>query len=223
MKEDILQIKDIPELTDFPEIQAALNKGNLVFFIGAGISRLLGCQSWDTLANNLLKKCFDLKYINYQEFETLTSYKDQKKKISIAHDLLIKQNEKDFFEIFDESLEPSKQNNKKNIYNQLIFLSNYFITTNADECFDNYFLPQNIIYDFSKDIKLMPNKLYHIHGSIKDRKKLVFTVEEYLDRYNNGKFQKFLNDVFSNYTVLFFRIWLVRIRIIGLSNIKSKI
>ena len=45
--------------------------------------------------------------------------------------------------------------------------------------------------------------LYHIHGSIRDRNSLIFTVPVYIQRYTNLDFRRFLGRIFREYTVLF--------------------
>ena len=40
------------------ETVEAVNNEKLAVFIGAGVSRLVGCMSWDRLAQNLLNRCF---------------------------------------------------------------------------------------------------------------------------------------------------------------------
>ena len=55
------------------EILNAVNNENLAVFIGAGVSRLVGCLGWDELAKNLVNRCFIEKrsdgssLINYKE------------------------------------------------------------------------------------------------------------------------------------------------------------
>ena len=39
----------------------AVNNGTLAVFIGAGVSRIIGCKGWDELARNLVEKCFKIR------------------------------------------------------------------------------------------------------------------------------------------------------------------
>lgn len=98
------EISYIPDLNDYPDLVDAFNKKSLVVFLGAGVSRLVGCKSWEELSNSLLEKCKDLKLLDYHEFETIRSYTDQKKKISIAYTMLTKNNESEFYKVFSDSL-----------------------------------------------------------------------------------------------------------------------
>jgi uncharacterized protein (DUF2132 family) len=52
----IYKIPPIPK-----EISEAVNNEYLAIFIGAGVSRLIGCMGWDQLAQNLVNRCFSTK------------------------------------------------------------------------------------------------------------------------------------------------------------------
>ena len=58
------------------EIKDAVDNGTLAVFIGAGVSRLVGCEGWDTLARNLVKRCYEEGIINFKENETLSQISD---------------------------------------------------------------------------------------------------------------------------------------------------
>lgn len=77
----------VPELIDefFPPeeiVQAGLN-GELVLFVGAGASMLLGLPSWSGLALKVLEDLRQAEYLNYSELEQLQTL-DAKKQLSIA-------------------------------------------------------------------------------------------------------------------------------------------
>ncbi|AVP62905.1 hypothetical protein C3B64_00990 [Clostridium botulinum] len=199
------KIFDIPEIPD--GIIQAVNDKKLAVFIGAGVSRLLGCWGWDRLASELVNCCFENGYINFKEKETIGYMNDQKKVITMCYGILDFNNKKElFYKKMKKALEGKQEKIKdKNIYDEISDFNALYITTNADEHFDNKFSPNNIKYkeqDLCKD-KLNKDKLYHIHGSIKDRKSLVFTVDEYIKRYNAGKFNDFMKEISSKYTILF--------------------
>lgn len=204
-------IHEIPELPK--EIKEAVNNNRLAVFVGAGVSRLIGCMGWDQLACNLVNRCFTTKkedgygLINYKEKETLLQNIDHKKTITICYHLLEKNGfESIFYEELEKSLKADKDLIKsQNIYDELYRLRGLFITTNADEHFDNKFEQTRIVWS-EKDFdpfKIDRTKLYHIHGFIKDKNSLVFTVPQYIKRYNNQTFKKFLEKIFSEFTVLF--------------------
>ncbi|MDN5345965.1 MAG: hypothetical protein PWQ73_462 [Petrotoga sp.] len=204
----------IPKIPPVPkEIVEAVNNKTLAVFIGAGVSRLIGCMGWDQLAQNLINKCFSIKkqdgscLINFKEKETLVQNKDHKKTITICY-YLLKNNELEdiFYKELENSLKADEELlRSKNTYDELYRLRGLFITTNADEHFDNKFEPTQIVYregDFDPS-NIDRTKLYHIHGSIKDKNSLIFTVPQYVKRYNNQIFKSFLERIFEDYTVLF--------------------
>jgi hypothetical protein len=72
----------------------AVDNKSLAVFVGAGVSRLIGCMGWDELASNLLAQCnsvVDKKgrpLLNFREVEQLTGEQDRRRIITICHHLL---------------------------------------------------------------------------------------------------------------------------------------
>lgn len=197
-------ISRVPEVPN--EIRDAVNNGTLAVFIGAGVSRLVGCEGWDTLARNLVSRCHKEDIINFREKDTLSQISDHKKTITICYHLFHNNRRADvFYEEMNEALREGATIETPNIYDGIYRLRGLFITTNADTHFDGLFNPPNILYrasDFRED-KLDSTNLYHIHGSVRDRKSLIFTVSAYMQRYTNPEFRRFLGRIFREYTVLF--------------------
>ena len=225
-----MEIKTISNMEDYnivhkippiPQaIKEAVNRNTLVVFIGAGVSRIIGCMGWDQLAKNLISVCFNTKnkiqtstLINFKEKETLTQCNDHKKIITICHHIL-KENDLEelFYKEFDKALEANKEKEKEfDIYKELFGLRGIFISTNADEHFDKKFTSKNRISnidDFNIS-EINRSKLYKIHGTQKKRESLIFTIPAYIHQYNQLKFKKFLEEIFGSerintkYTVLF--------------------
>lgn len=197
-------IELIPEVPD--EIKNAVDSNTLAVFIGAGVSRLMGCEGWDSLAKNLVIRCLKEKIINFKESETLSTNSDHKKTITICYHLFKNNGHDDIFhEEMRKSLKEGESLETPNIYDDIHNLRGLFITTNADTHFDRLFNHQNILYQLNdfKDDSLSKTNLYHIHGSIRDRDSLVFTVRSYFERYRKPMFRNFLTKIFSEYTVLF--------------------
>jgi len=204
----------IPKIPSVPkEIVEAVNNDTLAVFIGAGVSRLIGCMGWNQLAQNLVEKCFSIKkkdgskIINFKERETLIQSKDPKKTITICYYLLINNGFEDIFykELKKSLIADEELLSSQNIYDELYRLRGLFITTNVDKHFDNKFEPTRIVYreeDFNPS-NIDRNKLYHIHGSLKDKNSIIFTLPQYIKRYNNKTFREFLKTIFDKYTVLF--------------------
>ncbi len=53
-RERIVPIPDLPD-----EIKNAVDQGKLALFIGAGVSRLVGCKGWSELACELVNVAYD--------------------------------------------------------------------------------------------------------------------------------------------------------------------
>ena len=88
-------MKKVPDLREIPElpeevIQAGLD-GNLILFVGAGISMMVGLPSWGGMAWQALVDLKDKKIINFSDIDQLKSL-DAKKLLSIAT-LLAEENE----------------------------------------------------------------------------------------------------------------------------------
>lgn len=209
-----MEIIEIPELP--PQIKRAAELGELVIFIGAGMSYEVGCSDWNGLANDLIKRCEntlgeDEPLLNNFEGTQLKNMLEQsgnsKKVITICNGILSQSgNNELFLEEMKKSLNDGKvdkNNPKLKTYRDLFNLNGIFVTTNADRHIDQIFTPQNIIKkDFTGSTVLVNKNLYKIHGSIDDPASLIFTVEEYFKRYKDKEFIKFLELLFTK-TVLF--------------------
>ncbi|MDD3399357.1 MAG: SIR2 family protein [Candidatus Methanomethylophilaceae archaeon] len=208
----------INETQELPqEILDAIIQKKLVIFIGAGASRIIGCKGWDDLSNNLINLCFNTSkknplegsLITFKEKESLTKIGDPKKIITICKKILEKNGfgEK-YFQTLEESLNGQKELiSLRDIYKEIYKIPAIFVTTNVDTHLHKQFAPSldlvNVVYkenDFNRSVEL--SKIYQIHGTILDKDSMVFTVSDYLKRYN-GKIKNFLEDIFKNYVVLF--------------------
>jgi hypothetical protein len=217
-----------------PQILEAINNNELAIFFGAGTSRLIGCSSWDRLAENLIEKCFTTQKkgsptstcINFKERDALLKMQDPKKIITICQ-YVLHNNESDtiFYNEIEQSLKPDKSLvSKQNIYSELHGLRGLFITTNIDTHFDQRFPPSQIIYqkgDFDPD-DVDESKLYHIHGSISKWSSVVITVKQYFDRYNDPQFRSFLQKIFEAKVILFIGYGLSEFEVLDFLITKSK-
>lgn len=204
--DEILPIPDIPE-----QIVQAVNTETLAVFVGAGVSRLIGCYGWSDLAEALISRCFKEKkadgstLISYKEKDFL-SKENPKKVITICKGILEQNKLTDaYVEILKKAFRDGEKIDEPNIYDEIYKLRGLRLTTNADQHFDRLFRADQILHNHRKFPISDPshNHLYHIHGSILDPSSLVFTVPDYLKRYSDDRFTKFLRFIFSKYTVLF--------------------
>jgi len=198
-------IEKYPSLPD--GIIEAYNNKRLVVFVGAGISRLMGCNSWDDMANKLLEKVCKPAIANQIRESSL----DSKAKITIAKRYAEKDAEllNEFWRTFYEAIRADES--KADIYDIVSRLETPYITTNCDGL-----LAKHYPYAFTTDctIELFNQQMgnafvYCIHGnygdgSDADKETLVFTVDEYLRRYMSGSpLVEFLQYVMRSNTVLF--------------------
>lgn len=194
----------------------AIDKGQLVLFVGSGLSKLCGLPLWKELAVSLLNFCaedancdFSYKQVN----EILKYIDDERELISIAKKLLRNTYDSDdvFNRFFYKKLHTDGRTNKlgKKMQKLLFELSKIVFTTNADDILDKYLNKENIIVDkdkignYKSDFE---HKVIHIHGSIKKPMDLVFTTADYLVRYSSEIFKETITSLFSansQYTVLF--------------------
>ena len=242
-----IEIKEEPSVP--PEIFEAASSGKLVLFIGAGVSRIIGCPSWENLALKQLEYLRKEKAINYHEYENLKSL-DSRKLLSICRNIY-KENK-----IIPPPMESLLKGNKKlikkyKIYDALYSFNSIYITKNYDNYLDEIIknpIPESEIKIYSKNesqISLNKEKtkgkifyqkedilisnlengnLIHFHGSINDEKNLIMTIVEYMNHYKlDDKPACLLQEVFKNYTVLFVGYGLEEYEIIEFMVSKSSV
>jgi len=112
-----------PNTTLPKQIVDAVNSDTLAVFIGAGVSRIIGCKGWDQLARNLVDRCYlhpnsdGNPCINYKDKDTLLQYIDRKKTITICHNNLVTNGAKHlFFDELEKSLKPNLAKPEPNRY-----------------------------------------------------------------------------------------------------------
>ena len=219
----------IPSKEKYELIENAYKNGKLCLFIGAGISNLAGCPTWTELCQAIIKD-EQIGTNDFQYKESLKKETDNKKLLTVIYKLFEDKREdkeeakKSFFNIIKTHLESKEkkhdQEKDKNIYKIIQKLQNVLkITTNADKVIDKYLkgLREVTYKDFTSDkLPLIENsssrnklnQLFKIHGTVSpqeqgDYEQLIFTTPNYLKRYKDLEFIKFLKDLFEQYTVLF--------------------
>lgn len=219
--------KNIPETLRLAAIQ-----GKLIPFIGAGVSKLGGCPSWYEFANGALDFFVGERKLSHAQLDQIRSL-SSRVKLSLALEL----EKKHGLPIdFKKLLEPSsdKKSIGDEVYSNLSRLATTFVTTNYDDWLDQSTPPPPFHADEHmsaakpletsrhpfykrKDISVenldVPNAVFHIHGSIRDRESMILTTIDYLDLYSShridgGKnrenpFLTFLQTLFQLKHVLF--------------------
>lgn len=127
-----ITIKDIPDVP--PEVFKAAKNGKLLIFIGAGVSRIVGCPSWNELAHKQLKDLYEKKALNYYEYTTLKTL-DARKLLSICRKIY------DERKVSPESMKTLLKGRdelikKSTIYKDLYDLNAIYVTTNFDDYLD---------------------------------------------------------------------------------------
>jgi hypothetical protein len=212
-------MSNIPELREIPKlpdeiIDAGLN-GNLILFVGAGLSMMLGLPSWGGMAWQALSDLKDNGLINFSELDQLKNL-DAKKQLSIAR-LIAEENK--------FSLDLTKKikgvPDDKGIYKTLNDIGCACVTTNYDLLLSPRF------HEFSEDpIKSAsvttknctrihnkanflakhltePGTVVHLHGSVEEPMDMIVTTKDYLQHYDDLNVQHFLNQLFEKHVILF--------------------
>lgn len=219
-----------PDIPGVPKgILRASSQGKLIVFIGAGVSKIIGCPLWEEFAQKVLRYLYDSGCINFHEFENLRN-SDPRKLLSICRQVLSdkKPNPPPNFR---EMLSPDeKLAEKYKIYENLYSWKVIYVTTNFDRCLDKIALERQPIeitletLESEKQLKIEPEILpkvislkdgllvsnlnqgnvLHLHGSIEDENSLIITTSDYLKHYIAGsKAAIILEEIFKSHTVLF--------------------
>lgn len=208
------------------EIVDAIQNEKLVVFIGAGASYLVGCTLWKDLADELLKVCKDAGCIDYRDYISFRRVSDCRKKITVSYEKLVKNDKEDmFWEVMAKTLRyDEEQVGRQNVYKLIMALQpKFYVTTNADEFLDQMLYRSHIIWrkEDITDQKIEKNKLFHIHGSVKELREVIFKLPDYLARYQSEEFISFLKKVFHEHTVLFIGYGLNELELMEYMNLKT--
>ncbi|MFH1963420.1 MAG: SIR2 family protein [bacterium] len=202
---------DLREIIDPPDeiVQAGLN-GDLVFFVGAGASMLLGLPSWSGLTEKAFEELRQHGYLNYSEIEQLKSL-DPKKQFSIAYSIA-----KDNRYELDLTKHLSGKSEGDSIYNAINNIGCSCVTTNYDELLAPRFLDNKDgsttaalvkrVYDkeqFFAKLLNEPGTVVHLHGAISKPETMIVTTKDYLEQYDHENIQEFLGELFEKKTILF--------------------
>lgn len=203
---------DLREIVEIPaEILNAGLSGELVFFVGTGVSRLLGLPSWNGLALEALDDLRNNGFLNYSELEQLKELRDPKKQLSIAT-LIAKDN--------DFSLDLTKHLSGKTESNSIFKAINDIgcpcVTTNYDlllaprysENKDGSSTPAEVnrVSEREKvyaNLLNQPGTVVHLHGCIDKPETMIVTTQDYLEHYDHENVQTFLGELFEKKTILF--------------------
>ena len=195
-------------------ILQAFEKQKLVFFVGAGVSRLMGVKGWDDFSAELIRKA----YPDYQDQSVLLrDISDSKERITIAYEKFAQDDKlEEFYRCFGNALIPNPItfSQKENIYKILNRFEAFFLTTNADNLFEEVLGSELCHEDFDiarikGDSQRRLHHLVYLHGHYTEdidirNNGLVFTAPQYVKRYNDKSFIDFLKAVFHEDNTIVF-------------------
>ena len=195
-------------------ILQAFEKQKLVFFIGAGVSRLMGVKGWGDFSAELIRAA----YPEYQDQSVLLrDISDSKERITIAYEKFARDNKlEEFYRCFGNALIPNSStfSQQENIYKILNRFEAFFLTTNADNLFEEV-LGSDLCHDdfdiarIKGDSQRRLHHLFYLHGHYTEgidirNNGLVFTAPQYVTRYNNPSFIQFLKAIFHEDNTIVF-------------------
>jgi hypothetical protein len=199
-----------PQQVDIPpEIEQAALSGNLVIFVGAGVSKLAGAPSWDEFATKTLEDLAKKNAITYAVIRQL-SHLDARQKLTIASLIAKKENLNIDYPSLLEVTE-----SKSNIYGYIKEIGCAYVTTNYDGLLfssvssstEGTVPPNHTLIcnpeQFLAGVLLEPGTVVHLHGSIFQRDSMIITMADYLRHYGNKYVKDFLSELFAKHTVLF--------------------
>lgn len=178
------------------------------------MSRIMGVQGWDGFSERLIRQAFP----DYKEQATIIrDIKDSKERITVAYKQFEREGKlKEFYKSFGKALEPDKITfcSKKNIYDTLKEFTTTFLTTNADNLFEEV-LGSAVCHEDCNSTLIKnehlrrQNHLFYLHGHYSEdidvhNNKLVFTAPQYVRRYNDDTFIEFLKAIFREQNVIIF-------------------
>lgn len=189
------------------EIADAAEDGSLVLFIGAGISRLVGCPSWDGFASQVLEQLTP-KAMNYHEQKLISAIPDPRKRLSLAK-VIEDEAGDDQLVNYDEIFEIEAR--KSDVYDHINKYNCSFVTTNYDKLLnpdcrrevpeeDWRFYEASSILAETLDVK---GNVIHLHGCINNPQEMIISTKDYLKHYSSDEITTFLKHLFSDKTVLF--------------------
>jgi len=202
---------EVPDLPD--EIVEAAKDGNLILFVGAGLSVQMKLPSWSGLAKLALEDLRKEKIIDYSELEQLLALNDSKKQLTIAQ-IIADENSFDL----DLAKHLNSDADDEGIYRYVNDIGCSCVTTNYDNLLRPRYIDPNKpkgqttpstpdpVYRIDENLMSAlnePGTVIHIHGSIKEPSSMVVTTSDYLLHYDSDDLQYFLGELFNKKTVLF--------------------
>lgn len=239
------QIEKIPFQPEIPpELLDKILMGEVVVFVGSGVSRLFGVPSWKGLALKYLDDCKNLSYDVYEKLKREKT--DPLELLTICADILgtdvVK---KQLKEKLEGKLNDKEKECLLRIYGYIRDLKVGYITTNYDSFLENALLTIDDISGKEKEnlqivdpentgelnqvgldnkLEIPVGKIVYLHGKAMNPgeqqrggivNNIILTLEDYLEHYkDDGKGKNFLKQIFDKNTFLFIGLGLKEFEII---------
>lgn len=210
-----------PQIPPIPlEVKQAASEANLVIFVGAGVSKLMGCPSWDQFADAALRQLVAQDLITFGDVQQL-SHLPAKQRLSISLQVSMSNSESRPLD-YAALIQPKRPSDSR-VYEYLNGIGCAYVTTNYDRFLDSMprrttagapdaegeavgkDAPELICWPRQlKGLRLRePGTVIHLHGSIDEPESMVMTTPQYLIHYDDKRVQDFLDELFDRHTVLF--------------------
>ena len=205
-------------------IENAAKHGELVVFVGAGVSMLCGSPDWRGFANKVVDELEKDDVLSFLEAEQLREFGDSRRTLSIAISLA---KTKRLKIDFDSILHPSDPHpDGRELYRLLRKWKPVFVTTNYDKWLDDPG-PEDLSSEIRVESESEPAKLagripkyyspghlspallaergsvIHLHGTYMEPESMVVSLKDYIEHYADPRVKAFLSEMFRHYTVLF--------------------
>ena len=199
MATEILPIPNVP-----PGLREAALRGNLIPFIGAGVSILAGCPGWSDFADSALHWLINNGTLSYSQLDQIR-HLPARVRLSLARNLA-KDNKTQINYTALLHPRPQREHQKgRRIYHSLFALGTTFVTTNYDLWLDEAIpeaspvatpivaapntsiAPMRIVYrpeEFLPSLLTQPRTVIHLHGSARDPDTMILTTGDYIRLYS---------------------------------------
>lgn len=191
-----------------PEILTAAKNKELVLFVGAGLSRLVGMPSWDEMAAKQLEYLRQKGALNHSDVSQLRSLNPQKQ-LSIAMDtaegLGLELDLAAGLRLDDANGEASR------IYQYVNRMGCVCVTTNYDELLNPHDIGrQNDGSTTRAGVRRITEKeefksglvgqgaVIHLHGSVENQETMIVSTREHLEHYADQNLRGFLEELFRS-------------------------
>jgi hypothetical protein len=202
----------IPLIPAIPQgLREAAQRGILIPFVGAGVSVLAGCPTWDDLADGALRACIEAQKFTHGQLDQIR-HLSPRMKLSIArameaeHGLAI-----DYGRLIHPKNGYANNEVGQRVYRNLGKLGQTFVTTNYDAWLNTEIpelkfsvtetataqdttaaapVARRSILNVNEFTPANLNRakcVFHLHGSLDDPSGIVMTTRDYITRYANDR------------------------------------